>query len=167
LLGISSAPEQPCGNKFELPEFSLLALTYEQPGREGDFAMISRTFAAVVTAALICTSSMAFAQMAPAKTADTSKGKALVDAKGMTLYTFDKDAGGKSMCNGPCADNWPPLMASADAKAMGDWTILARDDGKMMWAYKGKPLYTWKKDSAPGDTTGDGFNNGVWHMATP
>jgi Secreted repeat of unknown function len=41
--------------------------------------------------------------------ADTSKGKPLVDSKGMTLYTFDKDAGGKSMCNGPCADNWPPV----------------------------------------------------------
>jgi predicted lipoprotein with Yx(FWY)xxD motif len=105
--------------------------------------------------------------MAPAKTADTSKGKALVDSKGMTLYTFDKDAGGKSMCNGPCAENWPPLMASADAKATGDWTVVTRDDGKMMWAHKGKPLYTWKKDSAPGDTTGDGFNNGVWHMAKP
>jgi predicted lipoprotein with Yx(FWY)xxD motif len=31
------------------------------------------------------------------KTADTAKGKTFVDAKGMTLYTFDKDAGGKSM----------------------------------------------------------------------
>ena len=101
------------------------------------------------------------------KTVDTPKGKTFVDDKGMTLYTFDKDAGGKSMCNGPCAENWPPLMARADAKPTGDWTVLARDDGKMMWAYKGKPLYTWKKDSAPGDTTGDGFNNGVWHTATP
>src|ERR1700676_802996 len=125
----------------------------------------SRTFAAVAALTFILASSAASAQML--KTADTPKGKTFVDTKGMTLYTFDKDAGGKSMCNGPCAENWPPLMASADAKAMGDWTILARDDGKMMWAYKGKPLYTWKKDSAPGDTTGDGFNNGVWHMATP
>ena len=33
------------------------------------------------------------------------------DAKGMTLYTFDKDTAGKSACNGPCAANWPPLMA--------------------------------------------------------
>jgi hypothetical protein len=32
--------------------------------------------------------------MAPAKIADTSKGKALVDSKGMILYSFDKDAGG-------------------------------------------------------------------------
>ena len=43
----------------------------------------------------------------------------LTDAKGMTLYTFDKDAGGKSACNGGCATNWPPLTAAADAKAVG------------------------------------------------
>jgi len=55
----------------------------------------------------------------PAKVADTSKGKALVDAKGMTLYVFDKDTGGKSTCNGPCATNWPPLAAAVDAKASG------------------------------------------------
>ena len=35
--------------------------------------------------------SAAVAQMAPAKIGDTSKGKALVNDKGMTLYVFDKD----------------------------------------------------------------------------
>ena len=108
----------------------------------------------------------ALAQMAPAKTSDTSKGKALVDTKGMTLYVFDKDAAGKSNCNGPCATSWPPLMASADAKASGDWSIVTRDDGGKQWAYKAKPLYTWSKDAKPGDVTGDGFNN-VWHIAAP
>ena len=88
----------------------------------------------------------ALAQVAPAKSADTSKGKALVDAKGMTLYVFDKDASGKkSNCNGPCAANWPPLLANADAKASGDWSILFRDDGGKQWAYKGKPLYAYLK----------------------
>jgi len=101
------------------------------------------------------------------KTADTPKGKTFVDAKGMTLYTFDKDAGGKSMCNGPCTENWPPLAAADDAKPTADMTIVVRDDGKKMWAYKGKPLYTFKKDTAPGETNGDGFLNGVWHMAKP
>ena len=86
------------------------------------------------------------------------------DAKGMTLYTFDKDAGGKSACNGPCATNWPPLMAAGDAKASGDWTVVTRDDGSKQWAYKGKPLYTWAKDTKPGDKTGDNVNN-VWHTA--
>src|SRR5271166_5321092 len=33
---------------------------------------------------------------------------AIVDAKGMTLYAFDKNSAGKSVCNGSCAQNWPP-----------------------------------------------------------
>ena len=32
----------------------------------------------------------------PVKTGSTAKGPTLTDAKGMTLYTFDKDSGGKS-----------------------------------------------------------------------
>jgi len=113
--------------------------------------------------------STAFAQMMPAKTADTAKGKVLVNAKGMTLYVFDKDkdAPGKSVCNGPCAENWPALLASDNDKASGDWSLVARDDGKKMWAYKGRPLYAWKNDKAPGDTDGDGKLNGAWHAATP
>ena len=125
---------------------------------------MSRTFAAVAALTLILTTA-ASAQML--KTADTPKGKTFVDAKGMTLYTFDKDAGGKSMCNGPCAENWPALAAADDAKPTADMTVVVRDDGKKMWAYKGKPLYTFKKDAAPGDINGDGFLNGTWHLATP
>ena len=97
-------------------------------------------------------------------TPPTMKDGMFVTAKGMTLYTFDRDAGGKSACNGPCATNWPPLMAGADAKAAGDWTVITRDDGGKQWAYKGKPVYTWVKDTKPGDKTGDGVNN-VWHTA--
>ncbi len=108
----------------------------------------------------------ALAQTAPAKTADTAKGKALVDGKGMTLYTFDRDTTGKSNCNGPCLTNWPALAAAADAKASGDWTIVTRSDGGRQWAYKGKPLYIFSKDSKPGDAAGDGVNN-VWHIAAP
>jgi predicted lipoprotein with Yx(FWY)xxD motif len=126
---------------------------------------MSRTLAAIATLTFILASSAASAQVL--KTAETPKGKTFVDAKGMTLYTFDKDAGGKSMCNGPCAENWPPLMAGNDAKPTADMTIVVRDDGKKMWAYRGKPLYTFKKDMAPGDTNGDGFLNGAWHMAKP
>jgi predicted lipoprotein with Yx(FWY)xxD motif len=96
----------------------------------------------------------------------SAAGPVLADSKKMTLYTFDKDTPDKSACNGPCAQNWPPLAAKVDAKPMGDWTVVARDDGSKQWAYKGKPLYTWVKDSKPGDTTGEGFNN-VWHVAKP
>ena len=104
----------------------------------------------------------ALAAGAPVKTMDG----VLVGAKDMTLYTFDKDAGGKSMCNGPCATNWPPLNAMDGDMASGDYTIIVRDDGKKQWALKGKPLYYWTKDQKPGDRTGDGVN-GVWHVAKP
>jgi predicted lipoprotein with Yx(FWY)xxD motif len=101
---------------------------------------------------------------APAKVADG----VFVGPNGMTLYTFDRDTmgAGKSACNGPCAANWPPLMATASDSGSGDWSIVTRDDGSRQWAYKGKPVYYWAKDAKAGDRTGDGVNN-VWHLARP
>ena len=103
----------------------------------------------------------------PAAPAMVSNGM-LIGSNSMTLYTFDKDVAdsGKSVCNGPCAINWPPLYAMDGDSASGDYSIISRDDGKKQWALKGKPLYYWAKDQKPGDKTGDGFNN-VWHVAKP
>ena len=127
-----------------------------------------RTILSVAIAAAIVAlgSGVALAQ-APAKAGDSAKGKTLVDTKGMTLYILDRDtAPNKSTCNAQCATNWPPLMASADAKDNGAWTVISRDDGGKQWAYKGKPLYFWKDDKKAGDADGDGRNN-VWHIAAP
>src|SRR5216683_7976235 len=101
-------------------------------------------------AVLLVTASAAFAAGAT-KTMDTAAGKVFTDDKGMTLYTFDKDDKGKSNCYDQCAKAWPPYAAAADAKAEGDWTIVDRTDGTKMWAYDGKPLYTFVKDAKPGD----------------
>lgn len=92
----------------------------------------------------------------------------LIDGQGMTLYTFDRDVSGsgKSVCVGPCATLWPPLMVMDKETASGDYSVVVREDGKKQWAYKGKPLYRWSKDQKAGDKTGDGFNN-VWHAAKP
>ena len=96
----------------------------------------------------------------------TSLGPTLADAKGMTLYTWgNATIPGKSACNGPCATNWPPLVAAADASPMGDWSIVTRDDGSKQWAYKGKPLYTYRTDTKEGDVTGNG--RGKWSAAKP
>ncbi len=91
----------------------------------------------------------------------------MTNAAGMTLYTFDKDVSGsgKSVCNGPCATNWPPFL-SGSGEAGGDWTVVTRDDGSKQWAFLGKPLYLWNKDQKPGDITGDGFNN-AWRAVRP
>jgi predicted lipoprotein with Yx(FWY)xxD motif len=103
----------------------------------------------------------------PASPAPTAKNGMFVTAKGMTLYTFDKDSAGKSACNGTCATNWPPALAVDGAKPTGAWTIVTRDDGLKQWAYKGKPVYAFAKDAKAGDTTGDGLLNGAWHIAKP
>ena len=107
------------------------------------------------------------ASMSPAAPVSVANG-VFVGPNGMTLYTFDKDTAGsgKSVCNGPCATNWPPLMATDADKASGDFSVLTRDDGKKQWAVKGKPLYFWAKDVKAGDKTGDGVLN-VWHTAKP
>lgn len=115
----------------------------------------------IILAAALIAPALAFAQT-PTKTMDG----VLTNGAGMTLYTFDKDSDGKSVCNGNCATNWPPLMAAADAKASGDYSIVTRDDGSKQWALKGKPLYLWIKDQKPGDKTGDGVG-GVWKSAKP
>jgi predicted lipoprotein with Yx(FWY)xxD motif len=118
-------------------------------------------------AAVVLTAGAAFAAEPATMTPPAASNGMLVSAKGMTLYTFDKDTAGKSACNGQCATNWPPILVADGGKASGNWTIVVRDDGLKQWAYKGKPVYGWVKDSKPGDTTGDGFMNGVWHVAKP
>ena len=124
---------------------------------------IRTLLAAAMSLAIISSASAA----PPTKTATTSKGPALTDARGMSLYTFDKDSDGKSACNGPCAANWPALKADAGDTASDNYAVIARDDGSKQWAYKGKPLYTFVKDQKAGDITGDRFLNGAWHLAQP
>ncbi len=121
-----------------------------------------KQFLSAAAGILIVASGGAISQ--PAKTADG----ALTGPNGMTLYTFDKDVAGsgKSVCNGPCATAWPPLMAADTDKPSGNYAVVVRDDGKKQWAYKGKPLYYFAKDTKAGEKTGDGFNK-VWQTARP
>ncbi len=113
-----------------------------------------------ISAASMVVSISAVAADAPAK----MSGGALVASNGMTLYTFDNDkaGSGKSVCNGPCAGLWPPLMATTD-QPFGDYSVVTRDDGARQLAYKGKPLYFYKADQKAGDRTGDNFKD-VWHI---
>ncbi len=123
-----------------------------------------------IRAAALLTLSSALLGACAALAAPPTKveGGVLVGSNGMTLYTFDKDTAGsgKSVCNGQCATNWPPLMAADDDKAGGDYSVVTRDDGKKQWALKGRPLYYWVKDTKPGEMTGEGVM-GAWHVAKP
>jgi len=86
-------------------------------------------------------------------------GKVLVDAKGFTLYYFEKDKAGKSACYGACASAWPPLTtggaphATHGAKASKLGTT-KREDGSTQVTYAGWPLYTYVADAKAGEAKG-------------
>ncbi|KIF73042.1 hypothetical protein QR77_01600 [Streptomyces sp. 150FB] len=92
-----------------------------------------------------------------------SLGTILLDAKGRTLYVFDKDTSSKSMCTGACATQWPPSIVTAKPKAgkgvKSDMlSTSTRSDNKKQVTYNGHPLYTFAGDQKPGDTSGQGVN---------
>ncbi|WP_456622862.1 MULTISPECIES: COG4315 family predicted lipoprotein [unclassified Bradyrhizobium] len=107
------------------------------------------------------------ATTAPAKVVLTKQGPKLVDLKGMTLYYYERDTSGKtSNCNGKCTESWVPLAAPADAKAIGDFTVISRNDGSKMWAYRYRPLYTSPADKTPGEVNGNATTL-QWRIARP
>jgi predicted lipoprotein with Yx(FWY)xxD motif len=84
----------------------------------------------------------------------------------------------RSLC-GPaatCAATWRPVIAPAGARPVGaTWSIVAVDptgarqfasadqpDALKVWAYRGRPLYTYVGDHAPGDMYGDGVRASVY-----
>ena len=92
-------------------------------------------------------------------------GWILSNSAGMTLYTYVKDPiGGPSLCNGECADVWRPLEVESDYEVGGDWSTNVRDDGMYQWYFRGKPLYTYSRDTDPGDMNGDEYQR-QWYAA--
>lgn len=80
----------------------------------------------------------------------------------LPLYYSDTDAPGQSRCYEGCSTQWIPLQAPADAKPVGDWSIVKRRDGKLQWAHRKRPLYVRIHDS-PQAPSGDGVD-GKWHL---
>ena len=96
---------------------------------------------------------------------NANRGTIYADARGMTLYTYDKDIEpGKSSCYEECAKAWPPALAAADAKPFGPWSLVTRTDGAVQWAFQGKPLYGFANDTVIGEDKGNGAAN-IWHTA--
>ncbi len=119
-----------------------------------------RVFAGLAAVAALALSGAAFAQPPGV----TEKDGAWVAPDGKPLYPIARDTdAGKSAGNGQCATAWPPLAAADGAADDGDWTVVTRDDGAKMWAYKGKPLYTFARDTAGEAATG---GSAAWPRAT-
>jgi predicted lipoprotein with Yx(FWY)xxD motif len=116
----------------------------------------------VAVAAIAVASSSSSSSSATIKLRSTSLGKIVVDAKGHTLYLFEKDKNGKSACSGACAQNWPPLTVKGTPKAgsglkASKLGTTKRSDGRKQVTYGGHPLYTFVVDAGkPGSVKGEG-----------
>jgi predicted lipoprotein with Yx(FWY)xxD motif len=128
--------------------------------------MSRTTTIAATLAVFFAASTAAQALQTTVHVARSDRGNVLVNDKGMALYVFDKDAPGRSNCSWFCAVAWPPALASASATTTKRWSVVKRDSGVSQWAYRGRPLYTYVKDTRPGEISGDGAE-GVWHVARP
>lgn len=124
---------------------------------------VKTTLALATVIATVATTALAATAI---KTGPSAAGTILTDGNGMSLYTFDKDTAAVSNCYDDCAVKWPPLEAGKKSQPQGEFGIIIRTDGARQWTHKGMPLYTWFKDTAAGDITGDGVK-GVWHLARP
>jgi predicted lipoprotein with Yx(FWY)xxD motif len=125
--------------------------------------------ASTTTAAATATSSATSGSSASIGLASVDTfGQALVDARGMSVYLFTKDAGGKSACSGACATAWPPVTVTGtptvgtglDASKL---STITRDDGTKQLAYNGHPLYFFAADATTGQAGGQG-SGGVWFL---
>lgn len=96
-------------------------------------------------------------------------GDRLTTPQGRTLYVFDNDVvgAGRSVCNAPCSNVFPPYLVEDGADARAPLGIVRRDDGTRQWSHQGRPLYRFYADEKKGDTIGDGMNRGTWHVARP
>ncbi len=122
--------------------------------------------ALVVTMAVFAFASSSSSDLSLREDADL--GQILVDGEGNTVYIFLPDAQGNSTCYDACALNWPPVAASAepsvgeglDAELVG---AVTRTDGIEQLTYGGWPLYTFVRDTEPGQANGQGAND-VWFV---
>lgn len=99
----------------------------------------------------------------------TLQGRLVVNDKGYSVYTWDRDPANKSTCTDECARIWIPALAPASASPQGEWTIVQRAAGVRQWAFRKKPVYTFSEDTARESLNGGdvpGWNN-VYTMKAP
>ncbi len=98
-------------------------------------------------------------------------GSVVVDANGMTLYTWDADSPDTSTCYDACATAWPPVLVDGKlivgaglSRVLGTTT---RDDGTIQATFRNMPLYTFRRDEAPGEVNGEGSTGfgSPWQVA--
>lgn len=137
-------------------------------------AAASASTVSAATTSATATSSAAAAAGSAATTVlvrdDPKLGKLLTDPAGRTLYWFTKDKPGVSNCKGGCLKVWPAFTATGSltlpAGVPGTLGSVKLSDGSSIVTYDNMPLYYYAKDSAPGDTTGQGVGK-IWYVVPP
>jgi predicted lipoprotein with Yx(FWY)xxD motif len=105
-------------------------------------------------------------------------GMALVDSSGKTVYTpkTPAESKGKISCTASCLSFWFPVTGSpaqpGSGGLPGKLATIHRPDGKTQLTYNGKPLYTFKLDTAAGQAHGSNFTDSfsgttfTWQVVT-
>jgi predicted lipoprotein with Yx(FWY)xxD motif len=140
------------------------------PGAGRIVAGLSALALVLLVVAVAGSSSSAGGSGQELKTASIHGVTVLTNAKGFTLYWFAPDTPTKSVCNGSCAQYWPPVPghATAGPGVTGTLGTITRSDGASQATYNGHPLYTYVSDTAPGQANGNNLNlnGGLWHEVT-
>ncbi|MBT2593910.1 hypothetical protein [Arthrobacter sp. ISL-72] len=151
---------------------SAVALATVLTGCGGGTGTTTPTTAESPTSASAPASSPVPAGTAEVKTAESAAGRIVVDAKGMSVYFFTKDAkdSGTSACTGQCIAAWPPVLTESDSPEVDGVTgtvgTIPTPEGKKQVTVNGLPVYYYVKDKAAGDITGQGVND-VWYLVSP
>ena len=122
----------------------------------------------------VASASASAAADAPVLTTTTGPlGTYLVDGTGRAIYLYDADPEGGSECYDACATAWPPLPGTATAGSGVDsknLTSSTRTDGIVQAVYDQHSLYYYSKDTAAGETSGQGFvltGGGIFYLVAP
>lgn len=100
-------------------------------------------------------------------------GEILTNAHGFSLYGLSDEFGGKLACTGECLKFWPPVLVSKSATKVslgagvtGEIGFVARSATTKQVTFDGYPLYTFVKDSGPGQKHGEGVVafGGTWGL---
>jgi predicted lipoprotein with Yx(FWY)xxD motif len=104
---------------------------------------------------------------------DSDFGSMLFASTGRALYTFEKDPKNGTVCDGACAEAWPPVLTDGDprpgkgvkASLLG---TIERPDGGIQVTYASKPLYFYAHEG-PGEVRchNVNLNGGYWWVIGP
>jgi len=85
-----------------------------------------------------------------------------VNAEDYSVYAWDGEGANVANCEGECLNDWTPVLAPAVTAGSGEWTVVKHPLGINQWAFRGKPLYTYNRDTRSRSFAGadvPGWNN--------